>query len=113
MDAVGADTQHAVFRVVQEALSNVYRHAGATSVSVDLISGAGTLTVRISDNGRGIQVARAADCAEPPFGVGIHGMRARIEQLGGALEITGNPRGTVVTATAPAYLNSSAPSERP
>jgi signal transduction histidine kinase len=102
VDDIGAATQHAVFRVVQEALSNVYRHAHATAVSVDLLSKAGTLTVRVSDNGRGIPLGNGNGCDEPPFGVGIAGMRARIEQLGGTLEFTGKGRGTVVTAIVPA-----------
>jgi signal transduction histidine kinase len=104
VDEVDAAVQHAVFRVVQEALSNVYRHAHATSVAVELTSGAGTLTVRIADNGQGIRFARAGGCGEPSVGVGIHGMRSRIEQLGGALEINGTPGGTVVTATVPARV---------
>jgi signal transduction histidine kinase len=87
-----------VFRVVQEALSNVYRHAHAKTVSVTLIRRKGALTVCVADDGRGFHGAREA---EPPLGVGIAGMRARIEQLGGTLEIVGGPSGTSVTATVP------------
>jgi signal transduction histidine kinase len=98
VNAVGAAAQHAVFRVVQEALSNVHRHAQANKVSVRLVSQAGVLTARISDDGKGF---RLAPVSEAPLGVGIIGMRTRIEQLGGTLEIDGAAGGTVVAATIP------------
>jgi signal transduction histidine kinase len=98
VDAINAAAQHAVFRVVQEALANVHRHARASKASVELTSREGVLSVRISDNGRGLR--QVAD-GQPPLGVGIPGMRARIAQLGGDLEIAGSPSGTVVTAIVP------------
>jgi signal transduction histidine kinase len=100
VDAISAAAQHAVFRVVQEALTNVYRHAGASNASVSLLSREGILTVRISDDGRGMG-RMAGDEDEPPLGVGIPGMRARIEQLGGRLEIAGAATGAIVTASLP------------
>jgi signal transduction histidine kinase len=100
VDAISAAAQHAVFRVVQEALTNVYRHAGASNASVSLLSREGILTVRISDDGRGMG-RMAGDEDEPPLGVGIPGMRARIEQLGGRLEIAGAATGATVTASLP------------
>jgi signal transduction histidine kinase len=104
VDLTDAAVQHAVFRVVQEALSNVYRHAKATTVSVELVREKGTLSARVADNGRGIRV-EDIETSAPPLGVGIPGMRARIEQLGGRLGITGDQRrGTVVTATVPPML---------
>jgi signal transduction histidine kinase len=101
VDAISAVAQHAVFRVVQEALSNVYRHAHATAVSVAVVQEAGVLTARISDNGQGFEHAAEAPGDTPPLGVGIPGMRARIEQLGGSLQIAANARGTTLTATLP------------
>jgi signal transduction histidine kinase len=98
VNSVGAAVHHAVFRVIQEALSNVHRHAQASSVQVSLESRAGVLTARIADDGRGFR--RSAESAAP-LGVGIVGMRIRIEQLGGTLQIDGGPRGTVVMATIP------------
>jgi signal transduction histidine kinase len=101
VDAIGADAQHAVFRVVQEALSNVHRHAHAREVSVKLVSRTGVLTLSVADDGQGFLVAPGVPAAEPPLGVGIAGMRARIEQLGGRLEIVGSDSGTNVTASVP------------
>jgi signal transduction histidine kinase len=100
LDAISAAAQHAVFRVVQEALANVHRHAHATTASVKLANQKGTLTVRISDNGRGLRQVEDGE-GEPPLGVGIPGMRARIEQLGGDLRIAGSRSGTVVQASVP------------
>ncbi|HWF75754.1 MAG TPA: ATP-binding protein [Caulobacteraceae bacterium] len=101
VDAVSAVVRHTIFRVTQEALSNVYRHAKAAGVSVELASRAGAMTVRIADDGRGIERTSGVSIGQPPLGVGIPGMRARIEQLGGSLDIRGGAGGTVVTATIP------------
>ncbi len=103
--AVGGAARHALFRVTQEALSNVYRHAHATKVSVTLVSRASAISVRIRDDGRGIDGAASDFIAgEQPLGVGIPGMRARVEQLGGRLDIRNGARGVVVTATIPQRL---------
>ena len=101
VDRANAAVQHAVFRTIQEALSNVYRHARATQVSVALVSRSGVLTARVSDNGRGIATS-TLNRSDPPMGVGIPGMRARLRQLGGTLEIAGDASGTTVTAAVPA-----------
>jgi signal transduction histidine kinase len=101
VDDIGAATQHAAFRVIQEALSNVYRHANARRASVKLARRAGVLTVHVADDGAGIQCAEVAGADQPPLGVGISGMRARVEQLGGVLEIGGDSSGARVTATIP------------
>jgi signal transduction histidine kinase len=96
-EPVDAATRHAIFRVIQEALTNVYRHADATEVEVSLVTGEDELAAQISDNGQGIPVGSA----EAPLGVGIPGMRARVEQLGGTLRIASDANGTVVAATLP------------
>ena len=102
VNTVSAAVRHTIFRVTQESLSNVYRHARATKVAVELASRTGEITVRISDDGRGIDRTSGIGLGEPLLGVGIPGMRARIEQLGGSLEIGSGPHGgAVVTATIP------------
>jgi signal transduction histidine kinase len=102
VDGVSADVRHAAFRVIQEALSNVYRHAHATGVEVQLAVRGGVFTLRVADDGKGF--APPADDAAAPvsLGVGIAGMRARVEQLCGELDICGAGPGTVVTARVPA-----------
>ena len=109
--AANAAAQHALFRVIQEALTNVYRHARATKVSVSLQANSNQLSLRIADDGRGIP-ANGPDGDEAPLGVGIPGMRSRIEQLGGRLEITSSPAGAVVTATLPLPRSTRAASRR-
>jgi two-component system, NarL family, sensor kinase len=101
VDAVSAAAQHAAFRVIQEALTNAYRHARGTEVAVSLVNLAGLLTLRIADDGQGIRRATGGTADEAPLGVGIPGMRARIEQLGGTLGIDSFGGGTVVTAMVP------------
>ncbi|HEY1928292.1 MAG TPA: ATP-binding protein [Caulobacteraceae bacterium] len=100
VDEVCGATHHAVFRVIQEALTNVHRHARATRVDVALANVSGQLTLRVEDDGQGI-APLISQPAEIPLGVGIPGMRARIEQLGGRLEIENGAPGTIVSATLP------------
>ncbi len=75
------DVEHAAFRVVQEALTNVARHAGAKTVVVRLGYGADALSVQVDDDGRG---------GDAPPGTGIRGMAERARALGG--ELTAAPR---------------------
>jgi signal transduction histidine kinase len=102
VDRTGPEVQHATLRVIQEALTNVHRHAKATSVDVELANLDGLLTVQIRDDGMGIGSVRNGSLDDAPLGVGIAGMRARVEQLGGCLRIGCDGGGTVVTATIPA-----------
>jgi len=90
-DALG----RAAYRIVQEALTNVIRHANATMVTVTLDRGPDALTVTVRDDGQG-----AAEVVE---GNGVRGMRERAAELGGQLQVTspGRGAGTVVTAVLP------------
>jgi signal transduction histidine kinase len=98
---LSAPVEHAAFRIVQEALSNVYRHADAKRAAVELDVADGLLTVRVADNGRGLRTNIGQGGEGPPLGVGIAGMQVRVEQLDGALEIRGGRCGTCVEATIP------------
>ena len=93
--------QRAVFRVMQEALSNVHRHAAAAGAEVDLAVRGGHLALRIADDGRGIGPLDLGLETGAQLGVGIPGMRTRVAQLGGVLNIAGDEAGTVVQATLP------------
>jgi PAS domain S-box-containing protein len=89
----------AMFRILQESLTNVIRHAAATQVDIRLHYAAGRVTLAVQDNGRGIPPAKLADL----HSLGLLGMRERATLLGGQLEITGGPgRGTVVHLALPA-----------
>jgi signal transduction histidine kinase len=100
-DGAAPPVQRAILRVVQEALTNVYRHARATRVSVTIQVGGPNLKLRISDDGIGLSVT--ADNALPELGVGIPGMRSRVRQLGGDVSLKGSRRGTTVLASIPLH----------
>jgi signal transduction histidine kinase len=90
VDGIGAT---AAYRIVQEALTNVTRHAAATQVKVSLQPDQGVLTLAVADNGRGfnLQEIAASEC------LGLVGMRERAGLLGGSLEIRSRPgKGTTV-----------------
>ncbi|MBD2750579.1 PAS domain S-box protein [Microvirga sp. BT688] len=100
-DGIAPPVQRTVLRVVQEALTNVHRHAQATRVSVRIQVDGPSLTLRITDNGVGL--AGANDDPVPELGVGIPGMRSRVRQFGGDLTLTSGRRGTRVQASIPLH----------
>jgi PAS domain S-box-containing protein len=96
--AIDKDLATAVFRIFQEALTNIARHAGATSVEVWLPRPAGQVTVSIEDNGRGI----TRDEIEDIQSIGLLGMRERAMRLGGDVTFaSGLEAGTRVTIVVP------------
>jgi signal transduction histidine kinase len=93
---IAPGTHHAIFRVVQEALANVARHARAQRVDVRIAAADGHLTVAVEDDGAGIDATRAAS------GMGIQNMRARAAEAGGSVELAGGAHGgTLVTLSVP------------
>lgn len=80
-------TQFAVYRIVQEALTNVIRHAGASAAVVSLAEHNGYYLVQVRDNGVVAIGATVDNVAEPVFGRGILGMRERVQLLGGSLQV--------------------------
>jgi signal transduction histidine kinase len=87
----------ALFRIVQESLTNVVRHAGATSVHVRLASDGSDLVLTVRDNGTGIAVGHRTGS-----GIGLVSMRERATALGGQLRIVGEPgAGTTIEVTLP------------
>ena len=94
------DLETLVFRVVQEALTNVLRHAGVDRVSVEVARAEGRLELRIEDRGQGFDAD--ATLMGRASGSGLRGMRDRLELFGGRLELTSEPgRGTLVSASVP------------
>ena len=93
------DAKIALYRVAQEALTNVERHSGATRLSIDVRGHARGATLRIADNGCGLDQSQAD--ATPSSGLGLRNMQERIEQLEGNLRILSSKSGTVIEATVP------------
>jgi PAS domain S-box-containing protein len=97
------EAETALFRVVQESLSNIQRHSGSASASIALSADDSWVKLEIRDQGKGMAAAPMSlqESGGARLGVGILGMRERMTQLGGKLEIDSNPSGTVVRATIP------------
>ncbi|CAN5251717.1 sensor histidine kinase [soil metagenome] len=89
------DTEVVLLRCAQEGLANVRKHAQASTVSVTAWSNAGAVGLRIADDGDGF------DPESPTGGFGLTGMRDRLALVGGSLDVSTSPAGTVLTATLP------------
>jgi PAS domain S-box-containing protein len=104
-DHLGRQSQEietTVFRVVQESLTNVHRYSGSRRAWIRVMRTNGKIRAEVRDEGRGLAVASPASTKSAPLGVGIAGMRERVEQLGGTLELeSARGRGTTVRATLP------------
>lgn len=98
------DIENGVFRIIQESLTNVYRHSESKDARIDLNQDSDVVTVRIRDFGKGVPDNRNGFF--PPLGVGITGMRERVNQLNGELRISRMEPGTLVQATIPLIENS-------
>jgi signal transduction histidine kinase len=96
------ELETALFRTVQEALTNVSRHAGAEMVLVEIAADHGQLTIDIEDDGQGFDPAEIAPRPGDLRGLGLLGMRERVELFGGTVTIDSTPgRGTHVSIRVP------------
>lgn len=101
VEALGPDKRTVLFRVAQEALTNVARHAQATQVRMSIAEISGAIRMEISDNGKAFDVGKAL-LAKNPKRLGLIGMKERIEMVGGRFGIASEPgKGTTVTAEIP------------
>jgi signal transduction histidine kinase len=95
---LGPEGSTAMFRIFQETISNVARHAQASRVQISLTEAEGYLILKVQDNGRGITQAEM----EHPQSFGLIGMQERIHLLAGEIKLEGSPgKGTTVTVTVP------------
>jgi PAS domain S-box-containing protein len=89
-----------LFRIVQECLTNIHRHSGSANAAIRLAQEDGDIRLEVSDDGTGIPAEKLASLnSSGAVGVGFRGMRERVRQLGGDLQIRSNESGTIVTAT--------------
>jgi signal transduction histidine kinase len=96
------EAEPAIFRIVQASLTNVLLHSGASEAMVNIENDLDGITVTVSDDGQGIPDGVLDHSSRTKtVGIGITGMRERVEQLGGHLEIQSSRNGTRVKATVP------------
>jgi signal transduction histidine kinase len=92
------DIETHLFRIAQEALTNVARHSGATSATVSLLEDNGRLRLSVEDNGRGLPGGRSQRS-----GFGLIGMRERMRAAGGLLRVQSGEGGVTVIAEVPLH----------
>jgi signal transduction histidine kinase len=110
------DLETAVFRIVQECLTNIHRHADSPVAKVRIAQRDGHIRVEVQDKGKGIPPQERAEIVSSVNGtpgVGIRGMRERLRQLGGTLDLSsdGEGKGTLITARLPVHLAASMDSQ--
>ena len=95
--------ERTLFRIVQESLTNIFRHSGSDTASVRITRRSGIVRLEVADNGKGIpnDVLAALNSSGGQLGVGIRGMRERIRHLGGWLQVKSRPDGTTIISSLP------------
>jgi signal transduction histidine kinase len=106
VDSLPREKQRLLMRIVQEALTNVYRHAKATRVDITIERRQGAFQLEVRDDGQGMMSGnRVCRFRRPTLGTGLRIMQARLDEIGGRLEISSAPtavrRGTTLRATFP------------
>jgi PAS domain S-box-containing protein len=105
------DAEIALFRGLQEGLTNVHRHSGASAVDIRFSMEGNAVRLEIKDNGHGIpqQTLRPLNAGATGSGVGISGMRERMRELGGSLRIDSDATGTLLRISIPVEVAASKP----
>jgi signal transduction histidine kinase len=104
------DVELCLFRVAQECLTNIHRHSGSAKAEIRLVQQNGNIHLEVRDDGKGIPPEKQqALNTYGTLGVGFGGMRERLRQLGGTLQVHSNSQGTTVIATAPLADSQSMP----
>jgi signal transduction histidine kinase len=96
-----SELETAIFRIVQEALTNMFRHSGARNGMVSVFDRAGNIVVTVRDDGKGIG-EQVIQLRPDSVGIGIGGMRQRVNELGGSLRLANANPGTIVEVVIPA-----------
>jgi PAS domain S-box-containing protein len=90
-----------IFRVVQECLTNIHRHSGSRQATIQVLDSADEIRIEVRDFGKGMRIPGKNGSHDFRYGVGIQGMRERVRQLNGQLEIRSDADGTIVSARLP------------
>lgn len=101
------DLETAIFRTAQECLTNIHRHSGSPTAKIRLTRSEGEVRLKVVDHGVGMSAEKLGEVSSPgTLGVGVRGMRERLRQLGGRLEIGSDDGGTTVEAQLPVVISS-------
>lgn len=103
---LSAELEITLFRLIQESLTNIHRHAGSKTALIRLNRNDTSVTLEVIDQGRGFATAKTASNAPPKYGVGIPGMKERVRRFGGMIDISSTSEGTTVRAVLPTKLHS-------
>jgi signal transduction histidine kinase len=98
---LSSELETAIFRIIQEAITNVFRHSGAKRAWVTLSTQGERVAIKIADDGRGIS-PEIAEMRPDNVGIGLAGMKQRAREFGGQLQITNTNPGTLVEVVIPA-----------
>lgn len=103
MERLPDEVELTLFRIVQEAFTNIHRHSGSATASINLTRTSAGVVLRIADTGEGIppNVLQPNEERRSRLGVGIAGMRERVLQLDGSLDIQSGSEGTTITVSLP------------
>ena len=104
------ELETAMFRIIQEALTNVFRHSGARQAWISLTQRGGKVIVKVQDDGKGVADG-IVELRSGSSGVGIRGMSERAKELGGELLVARAHPGTIVEVTIPVSPSASSPSQ--
>jgi PAS domain S-box-containing protein len=105
------DMELAVFRLIQECLTNIHRHSGSKLASIRVVRESDQVAVEVRDQGAGMSSERLAQIQSGASGVGIRGMRERLRQFKGELKIESDNSGTRIWVTIPVLKNAIAQDE--
>jgi signal transduction histidine kinase len=101
-ERLARESETAIFRTVQECLTNIHRHSESPTARIRITASDGHVCVEVEDRGKGIPPEKQFEMASTGTpGVGIRGMRERLRQLGGSLDIHSNGKGTLIVARLP------------
>jgi PAS domain S-box-containing protein len=104
LERLAPETELAIFRLVQESLTNIHRHSGSKIAIIRIARQGDKIYAEVQDRGKGMSPERFAEVQAQTVGVGIRGMKERVRQSHGELTIDSNPLGTKITAIFPVSL---------